>query len=252
MRHAIVVLGAVLVAVASKGNAAEDTPSPAPAFARWGLSVAATLGAGSLRSDETRTLERYLEDATADTRYSSAGGAGADLALRYRFTPHWGLRLAGRFASRPTSLDTTARVPHPLYLDRPRDAEGRREDATHRELGGDLSLTATRAVGPLECTLLAGPSVLRLEADLFQDLDLDEVYPFDETAVREIEVDTARRMAFGVHAGVQIEYPLRPRLALAAQVRYTRLTAAFEREDDEPTRLKAGGLNVGAGLRFWF
>jgi Outer membrane protein beta-barrel domain len=249
MQRTWVCLAALMLAPAV--HAAEPGPAPAPK-GRWSVILAGMFGAGALSSDESRTFERYSEEATTENAYSAGGGPGATLGVGYRLTPRWGLRLGGRYAARTTTVTATARIPHPLYLDRLREVVGSAADLAHRETSVDLSLTAGGTRGPIHVTLLGGGSLVRLQADVYDDLDLAERYPYDTATIDRIVVARKTGTAPGGHAGLELGYAVSRGLALGVDARYTVAKLRFEGEDGSVTRLTAGGLQVGAGLRLSF
>src|SRR6185295_10040944 len=110
------------------------------------LLPAATAGAGeariflnglynvsSLKYSDSRTFTEFTEQATLDTEYEAKSAFGFEGGLQFNFIKHLGLAASFATVSRDASGSYTASLPHPLYLNRPREVSGEATSLEYKE-----------------------------------------------------------------------------------------------------------------------
>jgi hypothetical protein len=233
----------LLLAIATSPAAAETKPARAVVVSGvFGLAPA---------FEERRTLRLHSERGSVDTTYGGGLVQGAEIGVSYGLGPRLGLQIAAGGTRRSRHGAYAARLPHPLYLDAHRRAEGEVDGLTYMELAGHVGLSYAGRTGTLAYTVFAGPSVYRVGAELIETASTQESYPYDDVT---FSLSTARtaRVGPGAHAGASLEYPLAARLSLGLQTRYCYGRVVLAPNDDDKTRVGAGGPQVALGLRWVF
>jgi hypothetical protein len=217
-----------------------------------------TLGAygvfspASIGYEATRTFDSFAEEGRIDTEYDAGKGPGGELGLTFRFARRLGVGLAGTIGSRETTAAYSASLPHPLFLNRPRTAEGT-VDVDYSEKAGHLDLVYLGGSGSLDFTLFAGPSLVSVSTDLLGTPIYAQEYPFDEVTVNNLQPMSASKSGVGFNAGASLTYRFSRSVGFGVQGRFTRASLELVRDDgDDPVSIDAGGLQVGAGFRFSF
>jgi hypothetical protein len=201
--------------------------------------------------DEHRTLHLHSERGSIDTTYRGGLVQGAEVGLSYGLGPRLGLQIAAGGSRRSRHGAYAARLPHPLYLDAHRRSEGGLDSLSYLELAGHVGLSYGGRTGTLAYTVFAGPSVYRVRAELIENASTQESYPYDDVT---FSLSTARsgRVGPGVHAGASVEYPLAAKLSLGLQTRYCYGRVVLAPNEDDRTRVDAGGPQIALGLRWAF
>lgn len=205
--------------------------------------------------DEDRTLTLFAEKGSVATRYSSSLSPGVELGLQHGVSRRLAVRATAGAVQRGRRGEYTARLPHPLYLDKHRVSGGALDRLSYREAFGHLGMAYTgqarlsgRALG---YTLFLGPSLYSVDAELVDRATTDEAYPYDEVTFS-LSTLKARRTAPGGHAGGSLAYSLGRRLALGVDGRYGYGRVSLKPKDGDVTEVAAGGLQLGLGLRWSF
>jgi len=245
-------MAALLTAAAQLAGAADTAPAaPEPANgSKTTLIVNGLYGLLPNDFDETRTITMFAEEGTIESAYSAKGGPGFEVAVQRLIKPRLAIVIGGGYASRSMENDFTARLPHPLYLNRHRVVEGTSDGFSYTELAGHLSLAYVRTESKMGYTLFGGPSLYKVDAELVSRVETTEAYPYDEVTAR-LVTEKQGKTAPGFHVGGSLSRAMSPKLSIGLQVRYGIGTAKIELNDkDEATKVKAGGLQIGLGLRF--
>jgi opacity protein-like surface antigen len=246
-------MAALLAAAAQLAGAAETAPAaPAPPVegSKTTLIVNGLYSPLANDFDETRSITMFAEEGTIESAYSAKGGPGFDVAVQRLIKPRLAIVIGGGYASRSMENDFIARLPHPLYLNRHRVVEGTSDGFSYTELAGHLSLAYVRTEAKMGYTLFGGPSLYKVDAELVSRVETTETYPYDEVTPR-LVTEKQGKTAPGFHVGASLSRAMSPRLSIGLQARYGLGSAKIQLNDkDEATKVKAGGLQIGLGLRF--
>jgi len=258
---------AAAAVTASAGSAAAQaaTPKPAkptaPAAAparvpdRYRLVLNASVWPARTTFGGSRTLAEYAERTTIDASYEAGTGLGPGLAVQVSLFRGLGLLVGYSRARRDTTGTVDVSRPHPLYLDRPRSASAEISGYGFSEGAVDLDLAYGRAAGPLDWALFAGATLFQVEADLLDEPTYDEAYPYDELAIASTPSTAVTDNPAGFNVGGRLDYRFgrARRFGAGVEVRYSTASVKLKAGPDATeTRLDAGGLSVGAGLRLYF
>jgi hypothetical protein len=233
-------------------------PSPAPSAASTGglggrlrLAFRGTIRTGS-SFDEDREFTESVETGRVESSYSADLGVGAEIGAGFLFTRKVGVSLAFSGARRNQSGTFTASIPHPLYFDQDRAAQGTLGGGTVTETAVHLDLAVVGGASAIEWSLFAGPSVVRVNADLLRALEYAQSYPFDAVTVTGTPLAAVTGRAAGFNVGGSADWRVGRRTAIGTQVRYTRAVVTLHPDSVNEVDVTAGGLQIGAGVRLVF
>jgi hypothetical protein len=156
--------------------------------------------------------------------------------------------------TRNANAHTVSHVPHPLYLEQPREVIGDQGGVTRTETGAHVQvLYLFPTPGRLRFTLSAGPSYIRVEQDLVTTVRYGETYPFDEATFTRAETRKARRSEAGYNVGADATWMFNRTVGAGAVVRFSRATVKLHAPEGNRTiSVDAGGTQAGIGLRIHF
>jgi opacity protein-like surface antigen len=242
MRTARIALAAsVVLASSGAASAADITLSIQGAFAPSGSEF-----------DGSRTFTEFAEEGRIDSQYDSGKGPGFEAGIAWNFKPNLGVALAGGLVSRDASATFQASLPHPLFLNQDREAEGTVEDLDFTETTGHLDLVYTGRSGSLDFSVFAGPSVFQVKADLLGQPTYSHTYPYDAVTNVNPARTSTDATGFGFNVGAGVAYRFSKSVGFGVQGRFSRASIELEPEGGQAVELDAGGLQVAAGLRIYF
>ena len=221
-------------------------PKPPPFLYLGVVGQAAPLDFGNV--DSITTL---LETETRSTAYTLSRRPGFEFAIgqevgRNLIVTGTLVQAVGR-----GTASISAKLPHPIFYATPRsltgDAEARRvETAIHVEFAKVLHRSAS-----YQLTAGAGPSVFFVKQELLDTLQYDEVYPFDSVTFTGATFVRHSKAAFGAHVQVDFAKPMTRTVSWQVLGRYGYGLAKIP-VNGSTAKIKAGGAQVGAGLRVGF
>jgi hypothetical protein len=102
--------------------------------------------------------------------------------------------------------------------------------------------------------VFGGPSFVNVTQTIVQaeGIGASIPYPYDNGAITSANTTNESRMAFGFSAGADVTYFLSKTLGVGGIVRYSLASADFPVTGQPSVPVKAGGLQVGGGLRVFF
>jgi hypothetical protein len=199
------------------------------------------------------TLTRNVEAAPVTTDLSLAPGGIFEVGARVRVHRRLSIGAVGFVASSTASGTLDARLPHPFYFNQPRDVSGELSGLTRRERGVHVELAVPLHVSERnELTLLGGPSYFDVEQALITDLTYTESYPYDTATLDDTTSTTVKKTGPGFNVGAELTRRVSRSAQLALLGRYSRGTLTLSAAEGNESDVHAGGIMIGAGLRFAF
>ncbi len=201
--------------------------------------------------DDSETIRVNAENGRFDTDYDVGGGFAFDVSGGVMVWRN--LAVGGgltRFStSTPTTID--AQIPHPFFFNQPRSVTG--------EFEGDRSELAVHIQAkwlvPVNdkflVTIFGGPSFFQVEQTIVNDIDYTESYPFDTATFTRAITDDQSESAMGFHVGGDFAYYFSNQVGVGGVVQYSGATVEMA-VPSGTADVKAGGLQVGGGLRLRF
>jgi len=201
----------------------------------------------------TSTLTRFAEDGTLSSTYSGRRPIVFDVAVQGGVWRTVSLALAATHSSKPLEGSLTTKIPHPFFFDRPRTVTGESADLRRKEvalhLDGVWTIPLTRSI---RIGLFAGPSYFKVTQALVTDVTIDEAYPYDEATFVSATSTQASQSKWGYNAGFDIMQLLSRHVGIGVIGRYSRASFTFPIVTTEDVEVRAGGFQVGGGVRLRF
>jgi opacity protein-like surface antigen len=240
------VLGMTTVGAASA--TAQSRPQPRVEIS---ANVGALTGANKFAESEAFPSNGgETETLTVDHGVKTALGFDVGAAVRI-VTQLWvGVHYA--MADTKPSASIKAVIPHPLLFNAPRTVEGSIDDVAHTEQNVHVDLMYALPVHGVDVKLMAGPTFFNLKQDFVSGVTVSETYPFDAATFASATTKRLSKAAVGFNAGVDVSRLLSSHVAVGALVRYSRANVKFDDETIGPQTVKAGGVELAAGVRVRF
>jgi hypothetical protein len=198
-------------------------------------------------------FERNVETAKVDVTYPAKLGTLVDAGIGVRLWKRLGAGVAVSNVTIDGSAEVKASIPHPLQFEQPRSIEGSQAGVSRTETAVHVQLLYAVDVSPkVTLVLSGGPSVVRLEQELVDDVTYDETYPFDTATFKSAPSHRARASAAGFNVGADVRWMFARAIGLGGLVRFTRATVDLTTDDHRTLGVEAGGLQAGVGLRVVF
>ena len=248
--------GLLLTSAAAAGAQTRTAP-PAATRAAQPFSGYLSLNAGAQVAREafepTRSFPLYREQARVETRYDTPAALVFDLGGGVRVWQQLGIGAAvTRFQEERAAIVEGA-LPHPIFLSQNRDLNDAVPDLTRIETAVHIHVAwLVPADDRVTVAVFGGPSLIRLEQDVITGLNLAESYPYDDVELESATQARREETALGFHAGADVMYRITKQVGVGAIARYSRSTATIATDDDEQADVTAGGLQLTAGLRWFF
>ena len=233
---------------------AAESAAQIPA-SRFTISISGGLQAAAPKlSDEFPSFEAELrEQGTVNVAYPAQQGILVDAGMTYRLRRTIRAGVAVSYATSDGAAQIAARVPHPFLFNAFRDIAGASPKLSRKELG--IHPQIQRAVAltrRLHLVLGGGPSYFNVERRLVDTVQFDHVYPYDTATYRSSTSARGKGSGFGFNVSADAIWPFARKVAVGAAVRFARGTVELESRGGRRVDADAGGLQGGAGLRFFF
>jgi opacity protein-like surface antigen len=263
LRFVTVVAALVLSAATAS---AQTLASPAqPTFERgwidvnFGIAMAAE-DAFSMRASG----EIFSETAEARVDYRLPRGAAFDFGGGVMITPVIGVGMSFSGTAHEDSATISARIPHPALFNTYATDESETDLLLQRVEGAvHLQAMVVAAQTPrFRLRMFGGPSYFRVEQDAVTDFHFDQV-ALVIPRVNEIEIDSfthdrIETTGWGFHAGADASVFFTRVVGVGGFARFSRGSVSLENTlasilgADDVVSVKAGGFQVGGGLRLKF
>lgn len=196
----------------------------------------------------------YDEQAQIDVAQTDIEGGGIfDVGAGFRFTRNLGVGASYSFVRSVGDGSVTGNIPHPLLFDTFRAVSHTASDLEHKEQG--VHVYATYLIPfteKVDFTLSAGPSFFNISQDFIRGITISETPPFTSVTIDEVQLVSLKQNAVGFNVGVDATYRITNMFGVGGMARFTRATKDFELNDGDTAEVKAGGFQIGAGLRVRF
>lgn len=258
MRSCALLLVILTFSLCGAAEAQVRPPASRPAPARPGASAERVFFSASVLFqvtsndfDDSSTLRRNAENGRLDTAYNVGGGPAFDVSGSYLIWRQLAVGVGLTLFSTSTTTEINAQVPHPFFFNQPRTVTG--------EFEGDRSETAVHIqaryllpVSPkMLVTIFGGPSFFSVTQDIVNDIEYSESYPFDTASFTRAIAASQSESAVGVNVGGDVAYFFTPNVGVGGTAQYSAATVKMT-VPSGTTDVKAGGLQVGGGLRLRF
>jgi hypothetical protein len=224
--------------------------------------VAVAVAAGDVTMQAE--VARPVEPATFVARYELPRSAAFDVGGGVMLTPRWGLGVSAGGTVHEHSAELTANIPHPFFP----GTYATDTDETERlmqRIERSLSLQAVAVVarpGPWRVRVFGGPTFFRIEQDVVREIFYNHFYfvrqPTNGVELTGVDLTRVSGTGWGFHGGADASVFVTRFLGVGAFARVSRGTVDMENtlatglDQRERVAVKAGGVDVGAGIRLRF
>lgn len=206
--------------------------------------------------DVGRTSAFTLYDEPAEIRTTQAidGGALFEIGATYRVRSPYGVGVSYTSLSRGGDGTISGSLPHPLFFDAPRQFSAAVPGLEHEQQAVHVSAVYFMPfVENVDVAFSAGPSFFTVSQGFARGVSFSENFPdFTTVTIDAIDTATLEESAVGFHIGADALYTFTENIGAGLQLRFTRATANFDISDGQSAEVKAGGFQVGVGLRLRF
>lgn len=197
------------------------------------------------------TVNRETASLTAD--YEVKAGAGLDGGAFVRLWRRFGVGLSVSSIVRDSKAAVAGSYPHPFFFNQPRTGAFDTDTLDRAEVGLHPSLAwIAPASKKLRFTVFAGPSFFTITQTVVDTPTLTDAYPYDTITLAPGTTKDLDESAVGVHAGVDATWYFTSRLGAGVLARFATGTVSTSVNGGDSFDLKAGGGQIGVGLRFKF
>jgi SH3 domain-containing protein len=233
---------------------AQAAPEPAPRrFDRGYVSVNGSYQQESTGFAASTTFRQNVENGTLRADYSGRHPIVADFAVGAHVWNVVDAAVAATWTTQKRDALIVAGIPHPFSFNQLRPVSGTASGVTRQELA--LHLDAAVVVPPqgrLQLSIFGGPSVFRVEQGVVTSVTANEAYPYDTATFNSATVQTLTRTHVGFNAGADVAVYFSKMFGVGGIVRYSRAHVHFSPTENVDVKVKAGGLQGGAGIRVRF
>jgi len=243
----LLVCGLVLASVSVASAQGQDQP------ARGFVSLSGGFQLASQTFTESGSFTLYEEPGSFTGSRTVSSGPFFDIGGGVRVFGKLSVGVAySRFAKSADGSFTVV-TPHPLFFNQPRTGTLNVTDLGHTENAVHVQLFyQVFSRGRFDASVFGGPSVISVKEDSVKAVTATETgSPY--TAVNlSASFESASKTAVGVNVGLDANYRVSGSLGAGFFFRYVTATASLPVSDGTTRSVKAGGPQVGFGLRYRF
>jgi hypothetical protein len=199
------------------------------------------------------TFSENAENGRLDSDYSVKSGPTFDLSGGVIVWKNLGIGVGLTRFSHSTPAAITASVPHPFFFNQPRSINGEAGGLKREELGVHVQARLAFPISQrFQVMVFGGPSFYSVKQGLVNDAEYGESYPYDVVTFDRANSSTAEESKMGINAGGDVGFFFTEQLGVGFGVQYAGATVDLPSAGGGTIEVKAGGLQVGGGLRLRF
>ncbi len=223
----------------------------APAAAQGGrVTASINFGAQGSSGDFTQRLTPTIYDETAeiDIAQNYETGALFDIGAGVTVFGNLGVGVAYSRTSGDGVASVAARIPDPLFFDRPRGAAASVDSLDHTESAVHLQVFYRFAASPkLDISVGLGPTFFSVTQELIDNVTVTEPTPTVTPVVAKLSDSPV-----GFNIGADVTYLITKTVGAGVLLRYATGSADFATAAGSSISLDAGGFQIAGGLRVRF
>jgi hypothetical protein len=227
--------------------------SMAPWAERGDLWVNAMYLATSDAFSATTAITKNVESGSVITSYSAGHPPVFDAGVRGLVARHLAIGAAVTWMSQNGTGDVSASLPHPFFFNALRTVAGSADGLSRDELAIHVQVSGLVPLGRvMQLAIFGGPSYFNVKQGLVTDVTVAETYPYDTAAFISATTTTASAGNIGFNAGVDVAGRIAKHIGAGFTARYSRADVQIPSGPTDEVTVRAGGLQVGGGIRFGF
>ena len=229
-------------------------PTPPQPIDRIYVSVNGAFQTGGDNFGETVTFRENAEDGRFTTDYEVKSGPALNVSVGAGLWRNIGVGVGVTRYSKNTPTAFSASVPHPFFFNRPRDVEGEVAGITREELAVHVQARATFVpTRRVQAVVFGGPSFFTVKQGIVNDFEISEMYPYDTATFNRGISTNVDESKIGFNVGADVGYFFTRQVGVGGSVQWAAATIDAPASSGTGSfDIKAGGLQVGAGLRLRF
>jgi opacity protein-like surface antigen len=218
--------------------------------------VSANIGVQVSAQDLERnsTFDLYDEQASVDVFQEITSGAFFDFGGQYKLNRKYGVGLSYGFLSKKGDGTISGSLPHPQFFDQPRQFSSSASDLSRTEHSWHFqAIYYVPFIEKVDFAVSGGPSLFNVKQQLIRNVNFSENPPaYTSVTIDSVDIVEPTDSGWGFNLGVDMTYALTGRLGVGALVRYTYGNVEFNLSDSQTADYKAGGFQIGGGVRYKF
>jgi hypothetical protein len=255
----------VTVAAALVLSAASASAQTAPAFERGWIDV--NFGVAMAAEDAfsmAATGEIFAEPATFTADYALPRGASFDFGGGFMITPIVGVGVSFSGTAHEDTALLGARIPHPVFANL-YASDDAPTDAVLQRVEGGVNLQAMIVAvqsDRFRFRVFGGPTFFRVRQDAITDIRYNQVFLIVPRAnaieITEFDSERIEGTGWGFHGGADASIFFNRIIGVGGFAKFSRGSVDLENTlatavgDDGVVGVKAGGFQMGGGLRLKF
>jgi hypothetical protein len=238
----------VMLGIAAAATA-QTRPLPTRAF----ISVNGGVQVASNDFDDGTTFPANAEEGRYATDYSVEGGPSLNVGGGAMIWRQLGVGVGITRFSRSTPAAFNGSVPHPFFFNRARDIAGDVGGLRREETAVHLRASAVFPAGNrLEVMVFGGPSFFQVKQGIVTDFVFTDEYPYDTATFVRAEITDAEESRVGFNVGGDVGYFFTRQIGIGFALQFARANVELPSAAGGTQELKAGGVQLGGGLRLRF
>ncbi len=249
MRHTLCTLGLLLLCGGFSAATAQ-TSAPVP---KGYVSVGGGYQATSRTFDDAATRRVNAEDGQFRARYEVKGGPLLDVAGGVTVWQRLAVGVGVTRFSRDTVAAASGSIPHPFFFNRPRAIDGEITGLSREELAVHVQARALLPAGArVLVAVFGGPSFFQVKQGVVTDIGYVESYPYDTASLGSATTTTPSKSAVGFNVGADVGFFFTRQIGVGVAATFTGASVDVPGLAGGTRQVKAGGAQVGGGLRIRF
>jgi len=243
-----IVAAAVLAVTIAAPASAQDRQWPE----RTWVSINGGVQSAGTAFDDVFEVPLYTESERVTVQYPVKGGGLFGAHAGYRIWKRLTIGAGVTRYSRRADAQVQAQLPHPFFDNQFRAVEGT-ASALRGETAANVLIGWMQPVSDrVRVILTAGPSFINVEQTIVTGVEVAETYPYDTAAFTTASTRREGHTGTGFNAGADVTWMFTRRLGVGGIVQVTRARARLAAGNDRTITVDAGGVQAGAGIRFFF
>ena len=242
---------AVVLGLTAVGTAPAAAQSRSRSRVEISANVGALTGTSSFSASDTLPSNGG-ETKTITVEHTDETAPGFNVGGAARIATQFWVGVQYAMADLKPSASIAAAIPHPILFNVPRAVEGSVETVAHNERNLHVDLMYALPVRAADIKVMGGPTFFNLKQEFVSDVSINETYPFDTATFAGATTHRLSNSALGFNAGVDISRAISSRMGVGGLIRYSRADVTFDGPNTGQRTVKAGGLEVSAGVRVRF
>ena len=202
--------------------------------------------------EQVSTLRANVEDGSFTSDYEVKSGPSFDVAGGATVWRRLAIGVGVTRFSSSTPSSLTGSVPHPFFFNRPRSVTGDVGGLEREELAVHVQAIARVPMSErLEVMAFGGPSFFRVKQGMVSTIAWSEAYPFDQASFSSATTVDPDESKIGFNVGGDVAFFFSRQVGVGGTIRYSAATVELD-AGGGTFEAKAGGIQVGGGLRLRF